>query len=224
MKIAVCDDDPHDLQLALELVQQIPSAEYVFAFSSALSLYNSAENFDAVILDIEMEAPNGFEIALRLARQEHHPIIVFATNSASYAVQGYGLALRYLLKPLTSESITEALEAASQQLHSNRLTVVLDDVTHVVNVQDIYYAEVQGHHVTLHTAQSALHFRATLRDIAARLPQRCFCACHQSYLVNLLHIHSVSKDEVRLTNGIRIPISRRRQKEFMLAFHTFLGV
>ena len=34
-------------------------------------------------------------------------IILFLTNSAAYAVQGYGLALRYLLKPLSIDKLAE---------------------------------------------------------------------------------------------------------------------
>lgn len=224
MKIAVCDDNPLDLENALALARQWNAAAQITAFSSALALYESDGPFDAVLLDIEMEAPNGFEIALRMARQESHPIILFTTNSAAYAVQGYGLALRYLLKPLTQEAVAEALDAARQQIQSNRLTVTADDTTHILNVQDILYAEVQGHYITLHTTHAPLRFRGTLRDIVFKLPGRWFCAAHQSYVVNLLHVRSASQAEVFLTSGIRIPISRRRQKEFLQAMHDFLGV
>ena len=222
--IAICDDNPHDLQQLQALLRQYDSSMQIATFPTAKALYESTVRYDAVILDIEMEAPNGFEIALCMARQESHPIILFATNSAAYAVQGYGLALRYLLKPLTIESVTEALDAARQELQKNRLRILLDDTAHVLNVQDIYYAEVQGHYITLHTVQGPLRFRGTLKDIVAQLPRRWFSASHQSFVVNLLHVRTVSQSEVFLTNGCRIPISRRRQAEFLQAFHAFLGV
>lgn len=224
MRIAICDDNPNDLQQLSHLVQQYDARVQIATFCAAKDLYESKDRYDAVILDIEMEAPNGFEIALRLARQENHPIIIFATNSAAYAVRGYGLALRYLLKPLTFEAISEALDAVKETLSRSRLTVSIDGVTHVLQVQQVRYVEVSGHRVTLHTDNGVLSFRGSLKDIAALLPGRWFCAPHQSYMVNLLHVRTIGKDAVFLSDGTRIPLSRRKQAEFMQAFHAYLGV
>lgn len=224
MHIAICDDNPADLQQLQQLLLSYGRGITLRAFPSALALYECDQHFDAVILDIEMEAPNGFEIALRMARQESHPIIIFATNSAAYAVQGYGLALRYLLKPLTGPAITEALDAVQQQLSANRIALVLDGQTRVLNIHDIRYAEVSGHRITIHTTSDTIVFRGTLRELLSKLPDCFFYPIHQSYTVNLLHVQSVSRDGVRLTDGTSLPLSRRRQLEFTDAFHRFLGV
>lgn len=226
MKVAICDDCQQDLaQLSAMLGQYDPGIE-VFPFSSAQALYDSTADisYDAVILDIEMEAPNGYEIALRLARQETHPIILFATHSAAYAIQGYGIALRYLLKPLKAEALSEAMDAVRQELRSNRLTVVLDGTSHILSAQDILYAEVANHRITIHTAREKLTCRASLKDLTAQLPGRWFSMPHQSYVVNMLHIRTVSNQEIRMTDGSTIPISRRRQQDFLRNFHRFLGV
>ena len=224
MRIAICDDDPNDLQRLHDLLQQYDTRLRIATFSAAQALYESKDRYDAVILDIEMEAPNGFEIALRMARQENHPIILFATNSAAYAVRGYGLALRYLLKPLTYEAVSEALDAVKEMLNRSRLTVNVDGVTHVLNVQDIRYCEVLGHRVTLHTAGDKLTLRGSMKEIGSLLPGRWFCAPHQSYLVNLLHVRTIAKDAIFLDDGTRLPLSRRKQVEFLQAFHALLGV
>lgn len=226
MKVAICDDNRQDLLLLSDLLRQYDPGTEVFPFSSAQALYDSTETaaYDAVILDIEMEAPNGYEIALRLARQQNHPIILFATHSAAYAVQGYGIAFRYLLKPLQAEILAEAMDAIRQELGSNRLTVVLDGTSHVLSAQDILYAEVINHLVTIHTAHEKLTCRASLKDLMCQLPGRWFCTPHQSYVVNMLHIRTVSNQEVRMMDGSVIPVSRRRQQEFLRNFHRFLGV
>lgn len=224
MHLAICDDDPQDLSRLCALVTEYDRSASVRTFRTALELYECREIFDAVLLDIEMEAPNGFEIALRMARQENHPIILFTTNSAAYAIRGYGLALRYLLKPLTLEALTEALDAVRATLRRDRLTVTVDGQIHVLQAQQIRYAEVSGHRVSLHTDMGVLHLRTTLKDICALLPEGSFCAPHQSYLVNLLHVRSIARDALLLDDGTRIPLSRRRQAEFLQAFHAFLGV
>lgn len=224
MRIAVCDDNADDLRQICQQVTQYDRSLDLRTFSSARELYECQEHFDAVLLDIEMEAPNGFEIALRMAKQENHPIIVFVTNSAAYAVRGYGLALRYLLKPLTIEAVCEALDAVKEALNRNRLTANIDGMTHVLNVQDIRYADVLGHRVTLHVGSDRLTLRSSMKEIGSLLPSRWFCAPHQSYLVNLLHVRTITKDAVWLDDGTHLPLSRRKQAEFLQAFHAFLGV
>lgn len=226
MRLAICDDDPRDLAHLSALLAAYDPQVNVDAFSTAAELYSSTrkQDYDAVILDIEMESPNGYEIALRLAREDPHPIILFLTNSASYAVQGYGLALRYLLKPLTKDALAEAMDAVGQALCNNRLTITLDGTTHLWKVHDILYAEVVNHRVTLHMTGGTFSFRGSLRDLSSQIPSRWFSSPHQSYIVNLLHVQSVSAQSVYLTDGTHISISRRKQTEFMRSFHRFLGV
>lgn len=224
MHIAICDDNPQDLQQLSALLRQYDTRMQIAAFPTAKALYESTDRYDAVILDIEMKSPNGFEIALRMARQESHPIIIFATNSAAYAVRGYGLALRYLLKPLTLDSVSEALDAVKEALNHSRLTVSVDGVTYVMNVQDIRYCEVLGHRVTLYVGSEKLTLRGSMKEISSLLPGRWFCAPHQSYLVNLLHVRTIARDAVMLDDGTRLPLSRRKQADFLQAFHAFMGV
>lgn len=132
--------------------------------------------------------------------------------------------MRYLLKPLTPDALSEALEAIHRELRSSRLTFLVDGNTHVFHVHDILYAEVTGHRVFLHTASGKLAYRASLKELAAQLPGRWFSMPHQSYIVNMLHVRSVSALSLSLTNGTEIPISRRKQQEFLSNFHRFLGV
>jgi DNA-binding LytR/AlgR family response regulator len=44
-----------------------------------------------------------------------------------------------------------------------------------------------------------------------------FSKCHNAYIVNLSYVEAVQKEEVLLTNGVELPISRARKKEFMAA-------
>ena len=83
MRLAICDDNPHDLKQLSELLRTYDPGTCVDTFSAAAALYESTRQkvYDAVILDIEMEAPNGYEIAPRLAREAAHPVLLFLTNS-----------------------------------------------------------------------------------------------------------------------------------------------
>lgn len=226
MRIAICDDNSYDLTRLERLLADCAPQIRVDSFSTAMELYQSAREtkYDACILDIEMESPNGYEIALELAREEAHPVILFLTNSASYAIRGYGLALRYLLKPLTTEDLLEALDAVQREIQGNRLMLELDGGVYVWNLHDIRYAEVHNHHTTVYTTTGNYSFRAPLKELMSQLPERWFSMPHQSYLVGLLHVRSVTPQDVLLIDDTRLPVSRRRQQDFVHSFHRFLGV
>lgn len=226
MRIAICDDDPRDLDQMKGLIADyyLPSQTRIDSFSSAAELYEAARalRYDIVILDIEMEKPNGYEIAQKLIAQKPKPLIIFVTNSMEYTVRGYGVAFRYLPKPIDKGYLWDALDAAVREVTANRFVFCVDTASHVLHLEEIYYFEVFNHHTVLHTADGAFAFRATLREVLTQLPAGYFGMPHQSYIVSFAHIKTATSREIHLTNGACVPISRRRQKAFDEQFHLYL--
>lgn len=227
MRIAICDDDPMDLQAIYIALTQYATADNlrIASFTKASELFdaNSQNPFDIAILDIEMTAPNGYEIAQQLVAQETAPIIIFLTNSPAYAIRGYGIAFRYLTKPIVQDTLYKALDAAIYEVRANRFVFTATGSTHVVRTKDIYYFEVFNHHTILHTMEREFAFRATLKEIIAALPKGYFASPHQSYLVNFMHVQTATTGKLTLTNGTIVPVSRRRQQEFEMQLHRYLG-
>ena len=227
MRIAICDDDPKDLQAVHTALKQYDTIGNLkvssFATASELFAANKNTTFDIAILDIEMKAPNGYEIAQKLVEQDAAPIIIFLTNSTAYAIRGYGIAFRYLTKPIVQESLSKALDAAVCEVKANSFVFTADGSSHVVRMKDIYYFEVFNHHTILHTMDQEFTFRATLKEIMANLPAGYFGLPHQSYLVNFMHVKTAMAGELHLTNGAVVQVSRRRQKEFEDQLHSYLG-
>lgn len=227
MRVAICDDEAKDLNALRAAIGQYDSTETleVEAFTKASDVYaaNSKNPFDIAILDIEMNAPNGYEIASILVEQETAPIIIFLTNSTAYTIRGYGIAFRYLTKPIIQTQLNKALNAAISEAKANRFIFTADGISHVVRMNDIYYFEVFNHHTVLHTMDREFTFRATLKEITTNLPRGYFGSPHQSYLVNFVHIKTVMAKELHLTNGAVVPVSRRRQQEFEDQLHAYLG-
>ena len=218
MRIAICDDDEKDLLALREAVNTFDGsgAVEVCAFSSAASLY-AAENrkmFDIAILDIEMPPPNGYDIAKKLIETTPAPIIIFLTNSMAYTLRGYGVAFRYLTKPINQSQLNNALSAAMKEASAKRFVFSVDGSSYVIRMDEIYYFEVFNHHTILHTMDQEYTFRATLKEILMDLPSGYFGSPHQSYIVNFSHVKTAMTKEIHLTNGSIIPISRRKQQEF----------
>lgn len=227
MRLAICDDDENDLLLLKSQIMQCSCTKglALHCFDKAADLFRADEsmNFDIAILDIEMAAPNGFEIAQKLKMRRPSPIIIFLTNSMEYTIRGYGVAFRYLTKPIKKEQLATALSAAINEVKANRFVFAADGISHIIRLDDIYYFEVFNHHTVLHTMDSEYTFRATLKDVVDQLPMGYFGSPHQSYIVNFVHIKTATAKELHLTNGMVVPISRRRQQDFGAQFHAYLG-
>lgn len=226
LRIAVCDDDPFDLGQTLDMIQQYDknkNLELISYIRAGDLLRPSVANaFDIVLLDIEMEMPNGYEVAKQLVLAQDPPVIIFVTKSSAYTLKGYGIALRYLQKPLDRSILDEALDASIQEATAHRLYFTSDDKTVVLPLRKILYIEMYGHYAIVHTASSEYRFRSTLKEIQSKLPQGYFALPHKSILVNFEHIRSASKNEIQMDNGATIPISRHRHREFSDAFFRFL--
>lgn len=227
MHIAICDDERFDLDSLIAVLRQYDSKHQfkISCFSSASILLDAARDtlFDIAILDIEMTAPNGYDAAVELRKHTTPPLIIFITKSMEYTIQGYGVAFRYIPKPLTLEKLAPALDAAICEVQANRFTFSADGVSYILHMQDIYYLEVYNHVAMLHTRDSEYSLRASLKELLAQLPQGYFGMPHQSYVVNFTHIKAATAQQVVLTNGSRLPVSRRRQTEFMRQLHSYLG-
>ena len=98
MKIAICDDEPRDRALLSEYVFRIDSSLNVQQFSSASDLLQAMEKnfYEIVLMDIEMESPNGYDVASKLVQKRDKPLVIFVTKSNEYTIQGYGIAFRYI--------------------------------------------------------------------------------------------------------------------------------
>ena len=224
MKIAVCDDEQHDLDLLCALIHQYNSAFDLTAFHRADALLDAfqADFFDLVFLDIEMEAPNGFEAAELLMSRPEKPLIVFVTNSSAYTLRGYGVAFRYLTKPIVYVSIKPVLDLALEQIIPQKITLPQKDRTLLLAISEIYCVEIRNHTTILCTKSGQYEIRRSLKDIEAQLPAMRFAKPHNSYIVNLSEVRSMTAKSLTLTNGDQIPVSQRNRKPYEQALFQYV--
>ena len=226
--VAVCDDEKSDLDGIVQSVQQydvqgcFDIETYMDGNELLSELQMQKKSFDLLLLDIEMPS-NGFQLAQSLIQMEKHPLVVFVTKRHEYAVQGYGIAFRYLVKPLDQTLFAAAMDAVLQELNSKHFTIEYDGVTMSLETSDIYFLESHGHKVLIHCKEQDLTLRMSIPEALEQLPKRCFVSPHKSYLVNMEHIVYATGTAVFLSSGHQLPISRRKRQEFNQIFNAYLG-
>lgn len=118
LKTLLVDDEPSAIEgLAIrlaafaevEIIGQASTVDQALAFINQCTL-------DLIFLDIEMPGKSGFELVRQL-QPEACPAIVFVTAFHQYAVQAFEVrALDYLLKPVKTERLAEAIARVSDSL------------------------------------------------------------------------------------------------------------
>ena len=107
MRIAICDDDPIELQNISTFIEEyFKSKNLPFncrPFSSSTELANTTPGeFDLYLLDVLMPALNGIELAKEIRSFDRAAHIIFLTSSPEFAVESYSVKASSLLLPLTS--------------------------------------------------------------------------------------------------------------------------
>lgn len=213
---AVCDDRPEDSRLLAQLcarwAHQAGAEVELEVFPSAeafLFRYEERQDFDVLLLDVEMTGMDGVTLAKAVRRDNDSVQIIFVTGYSDYIAQGYEVsALHYLMKPVNEEKFFAVLTRAVDRLARNEpaLTLTLPGETLRVPLPEIRYLDVRQNYVTVH-AREDYTLKRPLGELEDALDRR-FYRVGRSCIVNLTWIRRVSRTEAELTTGEAIPLPR----------------
>lgn len=216
LSMAVCDDNAADAGYVETLVCEWAAERgmdvRIQKFSSAegfLFAYEEDKSFDILLLDIEMGAIDGVELARRVRRESETVQLVFITGYSEYIAEGYDLsALHYLLKPLRREKLFDVLDrAARKRAQDGRcLNLVLPGALVRIPLFEIRYLAVRQNYVTLH-ARAEYTVKRPLAEFEKELGDGFF-RVGRALLINLRHVARVTKTEVTLADGTVLPLPR----------------
>lgn len=172
--------------------------------------YAEKNDYDILLLDIEMGAMDGVSLAKRIREDNETVQIIFITGFPDYMEEGYEVsALHYLMKPIVEEKLHSVLDRAIKNIvkTEKRLCVTFDRQTDYVLLNEIYYIEAQKQYVAIHAVGKVYRMKTSLSD-TEKLLDEYFFKCQRSFLVNLRYIKRILPNCVVLKNDEEIPISR----------------
>ena len=239
MNIAIVDDQPNDLHSAESflkdyLIRNFPEV----AQSVKVDIFNNPEeflsnfepdNFDLLILDIFMKPLNGIQVAQVVRERDSDVSIIFLTNSEDFILEGYKVfAVGYFLKPLTEnvEQFTKTFYYIFPRLVENRrkLSVRVDGNDILVPYKSIRYIDIdERHHLRIHLPNKEFPVNMTYAECVDILKKDSrFVECYHRIIVNMDFIKSMDSEDFILTDGTKIPISKRKSKESKLKYISHL--
>lgn len=193
---------------------------------------------DLVFLDVQMPWMSGFEM-LELI-DEINFAIIFTTAFDQFAAKAFRIsAIDYLLKPIDTNDLKEAIKKASEKIQqksgtdnianllqnikksevNQRIAVPGREGYEFIEAGKIIYAKAEGSytHVFLNDKRKLI-ISKTLSDIEELLPTEHFQRIHHSTLVNLSHVTHLFKTDggfVVLDNGEKLVVSKSKKDSLM---------
>jgi len=224
VKIAICDDDSTELENIKSAVDEFivskqPNSQItvdVFTNGSDLLCYlNKHNDYDLLILDIIMPDMNGIALAAEIRNINISCKIIFLTSSPEFAVNSYKVnAFCYLLKPFSRDEINSLLNKAlddTEEEKSKSIVVKENGRLTRVQIHMIQYIESIRHIVIFHLRDNrVISCYSTMKEFHdILLSDNRFIKCHQSFIVNMNHVISITKNDFVLVDKTLIPISRQ---------------
>ena len=232
-KLAVCEDDEMIRKELCGLCGGILDEEGVSheitVFSSAAeveaALYEKGEVYDLLLLDIVMPGMSGMEFAQALRQRRNRTSIIFVTGNEEYLLEGYSVQpVQFLLKPVSREILAGAIRTDLELNHRPKsMAVKIGSKTVNLTLADVEYIESLNHSITIHQGGTERSYFYSLGEIERALPAEQFCRCHNSYIVNLDWVDSISRTAVGLRGGERIPVGRTYYKRLQSSFIRYMN-
>lgn len=229
LNIAVCDDEEVICRQIKELIEKRMADSCIDVYDSGKKLLAAEKLYDMVFLDIQMDGINGIETARALReKQNDKTVIIFITAMKEYVFEAFDVsAFHYLLKPIDETKFTEVLRRAAWEVESRRkqeqepllIRTKKRSMTFLKN--DILYVESRGKKVEIHTKEKNIEIYASMNELESQLGSG-FYRCHRGYLVNMIYIAEYSGEDITLSNGETVYLSKEKYSEFVKTYMRFV--
>jgi len=224
LNIAIVDDNSDERTRLREYAENYCRER---SMEAAFTLFEDGASFlehypdpvDIIFLDIEMPRLGGMDTARRLREFDKSAQILFVTYLVQYAIEGYSVnAADFIPKPVSYPSFCSSMDRVMDKIRffmPRFLMTSYDKGPISCQIQDICYIESLNKKTIIHLTDGSSRFSSEpLYALEEKLKNEPFFRCHNAFLVNLGHIHTVNGNEA-VVLGQPIPISKYRKKEFM---------
>lgn len=243
LRVMIVDDEaPARVRIATllgDVADRLPTTVVAEAANGPAALAHLATTaVDVMLTDIRMPGMSGLELAQHVAYLEQPPGVIFVTAFDDCAIQAFELnAVDYLLKPVRSERLLQALSKVKRQIPAPAVLRQADggarlhlSITErgrlvLVPISQVVYLKAEQKYVTVRTQEREFLLEESLAQLELEFAER-FVRIHRNCLIGRDHLLGFERGEgedgegwFALLQGIdeRLPVSRRQAhlvKEF----------
>lgn len=205
MVIGICDDEKV-IRDKIEKICVNVTGEYdadtvVKTYSDGKEVLE--ENFDILILDIEMEDVDGIAVKNYFQSRKKDTIIIFVTSHNEMMSQAFGVnVMGFVTKSYLDSQLPVMLESAIKRVMN---TVNIEGV----DSRKVCYIEAEHIYNILHLENDTeMSVRCSSADLEKMLEGVGFIRVHRTYIINMAYVEHI-RDKSVVINGKEIPVSSR---------------
>lgn len=231
MNIAIVDDCLNDQEKLKEFINRYAESNDemidVICFSSGKDFLDSNKDFDVVFLDIEMPILDGIKTAKLLREKDKSVPIIFETNMANYALEGYEVhAMDFIVKPITYDNFQDRFFRAfefskSQQQKKIMVNDKNDDIVSI-STKDVCYIEKNKNYTFYKTPFETYHKRETLEQAVESVSGITFIQASSGLYINPNYLEKILPTSI-IVKGEEKPLARRRKQQFINEYMKYLS-
>lgn len=200
MKILIVDDEALALARLKRMLGTLGYEDIVEADNAMSALEAVKENnFDLVLLDINMPQTSGLELGYELRYLQEDLAIIFQTAYDEHALKAFDIgAVGYLIKPFSMEQLQQSIERVKLESKNDtkfRLMSKNGENYYLFKPEDIYYVKADLSEVMLRSAKGFSYYAHKISDLEKQLLGHDFVRIHRSYLININKIKEMETIE-----------------------------
>ena len=239
-KIVICDDDEMSIEAIRNMLLQYQFMNNlnleIETFSDPESLLNSykAGYCSILLLDVEMPGYDGIEIARKIRSiPDKNVIIIYISNYPQYMSNAFDVrAFHYIQKASFNHAqinqmqkqLFHVLDQAMKDLSDTSQLIKIQSASgneylyRISEISSISSVKNRGCSLQIvHAGQVDTGF-GRIQYLADELKPYHFVYASRWCIVNLNHIHAITKDGLFMDDGSRIPLSRHYKDELEKQF------
>lgn len=230
MEICIVEDD---IKTSEELTNLIEKSFLEKGYAINVTSFYNAEDFlnnsnykyDVIFMDIELPRMNGMDAIKLLREHNNDSLVVFVTNLANFAVNGYSVnAFDFIVKPLNQYEFKLKIDRIIKAINTNKdVTLIVNSSRnkYIINSKDLIFVEVDRHNIIYHTINEDIRVADSMKNVICQLNSTCFALCNQCYYVNLSYVKSIVDDYV-IVRQYKLLISKPKRKDFIEELNKYL--
>ena len=230
MRIAVCDDNPKELERIKGCFCRIqghtPVCSYFDSTSTVMEILKTENSpYDLYILDIEMPGMNGLKLAKSIREKDSRALFVFLTSYTRYMKDVFDVVtFDFIEKPISDEKLLQILERAATYLNitSQHFSFGYRASRYSLKYDRILYIEKKGRQALIHTFEDVYKTNMTLEEIWKQLNPKSFVHIHSSYIINLYNLDRKDNEIAIMRNGEKLHITKGYRRELAMRHYEFV--
>lgn len=232
MLICICENDPTTVVFLQQECRKFylnkrDELEFI-VYDKGESLIKNKNDFDLIILDIELNGLNGLDAAVKLREFNQNSQIIVVSGYKNYKSSAYAAhVFDFIDKPIQTIRFQDVLADLemyfiNHKTNKNIYFNINGDI-YKTDIKDILYLEVVNRKLRLVLEKEEYSFYAKLSEYQDVLLENGFGMPHRSFIVNFEKVKIIAKDYLTMMNGDNIVIARPRNRKFKTDYTEYIS-